>query len=107
MAVEKERERERERESKKTACFFIALVIIITSFVSQTCHDFAWSRTLWADSAKRMAWNTLYATIVYLALGFYFMSYLNGDRGIGKSFDSNMNLSVLHEGAPFFFTRFF
>jgi len=46
------------------------------------CHDFAWSRQLWADAAARIAMISAAFLAVNLALGYYFLSYKDGLRGV-------------------------
>jgi hypothetical protein len=46
------------------------------------CHDFAWSRQLWADAARKIAIISTVLLVCYAALGFYFLAYQGGLRGI-------------------------
>ena len=61
-----------------------------------TCHDFAWSRKLWADAARQTAYIAIAATLVYLGLGFYLLAYSDGLRGVGEFWMSFLSTLGVH-----------
>jgi hypothetical protein len=46
------------------------------------CHDFAWSRSLWAEAAETIAKVSMALVGIYLALGYYFLAYLDGRSAV-------------------------
>jgi hypothetical protein len=45
------------------------------------CHDFTWSRNLWANIAVKVTWVTTALLAVYLALASWGV-YVDGLRGV-------------------------
>ena len=46
------------------------------------CHDFAWSRELWAEQSHRLGYMVLLCTIAYLLVGYFLLAHLDGKKGL-------------------------
>ena len=46
------------------------------------CHDFAWSRELWAEQSQRLGYMVLLCTIAYLLVGYFVLAHLDGKKGL-------------------------
>jgi hypothetical protein len=67
------------------------------------CHDFAWSRSLWAEAVETIAKVSMALVGIYLALGYYYLAYLDGRSAVDSWYLLSATLTTVSEARFIFF----